>query len=48
MDGVVHDRAVGHVEEAFALLGRRGGLCKPWAADHCVEKRQPKAIPALQ
>ena len=44
MRGVVHDRAVGHVEEARSQLGHRGGLSKSCARrHHGVEKRQPQS-----
>ena len=44
MGGVVHDRAVGHVEEAHSQLRRRGGLSKSRSGrHHGVEKRQPQS-----
>ena len=47
MRRVVHDRAVGHVEEARSQLGSRGGLSKRRAAGTMASRNgNAKATPA--
>ena len=43
----MHDRAVGHVEEARSQLGNRGGLSKSGAAGTMASRNgNPKVTPA--